>query len=118
MENLHKSPFNPFENKNILSKKLKILLINFIRRYYNPNEKYADGIISNIETNFVKFLIDVFFNGFILYLALTSLIFTFPRLLNWIHLTNSYWQIPLSIFYLGFAYWTIEKIIKSTRGKK
>lgn len=118
MENYYKTSFNPFKNNNIFSKKLKVLLVTFIRRYYNSTEKYADTVLYNAETNLIKFLVDILFNGFILYVALTSLIFIFPRLTSWIYLGTGYWQIPLSIFFLGWAYWTGEKIIKSTRGKK
>ena len=117
MENYLKTPFNPFKTENILLKKFKLYLIKFIRRYYNPDEKYASAIILQAENKFVKFLVDIFFNGVILYIALSGLIFTFPRLLNWIYLGSEYWHIPLSIFYLGLIYWTGEKIIKS-RGKR
>ena len=117
MENYEKTPFNPFKSENILSKKLKYFLINFIRRYYNPDEKYANGILLQAENNLVKFLIDVFVNGFILYIALSGFVFTFPKTLSWIYLGSAYWHIPVSMFYLGLGYWTIEKIIKS-RGKK
>ncbi len=122
MENSFKTPFNPFKSENILSKRLKLLLINFIRRYYNPDEKYASQVISQAEKNLVKFFVDIFFNGIILYLALTGLVFTFPRLTSWIYLGSEFWHIPGSMFFLGLIFWTAEKTIKSMRciwnGKK
>ncbi len=116
MENPLKTPFNPFKSENILSKRLKLLLINFIRRYYNPDEKYASQVITQAEKNLVKFFVDISFNGFVLYLALTGLVFTFPRLTSWIHLGSAYWHIPGVMLYLGLIFWTIEKTIKSLRG--
>lgn len=94
----------PKPHLNLL-KSLKTSILSFYRRYYDPNATYFNVVIKKQFDRLLMFLIDVMFNGFLLYWGIYGLVWAFPKLSSFIFLGATYWHIPVTMFYLGLVSW-------------
>ena len=97
--------------------KIKLFIVAFGRKYFNPDLKYADPLIKQWKQTFVHFLVFVLFNGIVFYISLTAIVYVFPSLSKYIFLGNNVFQVILAIFSLGMAAWFLKKIINIRRLK-
>ena len=97
---------------NLMTFNPKIILVNFVRRYYNPKLDYAGTLIKDWNTSLVTFVIDVLYNGFVTYLALTGLLLIFPQTNQWIYLGDKFWHFPYIIILLGILTWFVKGTYK------
>ena len=100
---------NTFKTERIITKTLKKLLIDFTRRYYNPNATYANTILVDWEKKLVRFIVLILVNGFILFLSFYALLWVFPTI-SWIYIGSSPFQYLLAVVYLGLISCFLTKV--------
>ena len=105
--NPFKTPKNVQETDGIIAKNVKKLILSFVRRFYNPNLQYADSIINEWINGLVKFFIDIFVNGFMLYICFFSFLWIFPKLNNYINIGTEFWHFPITLVSFGLVSWLV-----------
>lgn len=97
--------------------KIKLFIVEFGRKYFNPDLKYADPLILQWKKSFMHLLVFVLFNGVAFYISLTAIVYVFPSLSKYIFLGHNFFQVILAIFSFGMAAWFLKKIINIRRLK-
>jgi len=97
---------------------LKNSFLNFVRYFYDPKVTYTDTIIQKWIKVLIPFILDITATGFVFYLALSGLVFVFPKVSQYIFLGTVYWHIPIIILYLGLIRWFFEDLYNFIRRKK
>ena len=103
------------KSPNKVKKYLKNQLLRFVRRFYDENTPYVDPLIERWTKGIVKFVLDIFLAGFVLFLALVSLKIILPYHTNWLNLGTRFWHVPIIIIGLGMIYWTFQDIYRFLR---
>jgi len=98
-----------------LGQKLDYLVLNFVRTYINPQEKFVadfyDRCVKLALSNFLIMLI----NGILMYFFLFGLIFIFPGLRDHIHLAINWIEVPIAVILLGLISQTFRGIYRFLR---
>lgn len=105
---------NTYETEGIVSKTIKKLILSFYRRFYDSTAQYADKLIKTWTDNLIVFLIDIFFNGLLIYWFLFGLIWVFPKSQAFIVLGHGKF-FPVTLFSLGMMSWLISKYYRYFR---
>ena len=104
-ENVFKIQNNPIKN----------LLLRFLRRFYFKDLKYVDQVTEQWVNSLVIWIIDLFANGFLTYMALMGIVIIFPSV-N-INLGNNLWQRFIILVLSGLIVWYIRETYKWFRVK-
>jgi len=94
---------------------MKKLLLKFLRRFYNPHLQYADIQIKEWQNAFVKFIVDLVFNGFMWWITALAIISIFG--VTWFNLGPGLWHI-LNIIQFGLISWFFKGTINYLRRKQ
>ena len=84
---------------------MKNVLLNFTRKYYDPNLTYTDKLLEQWKKSAVVFVIDVFTNGLMGWLV--ALAFISLSGLSYPRLGPGAWHL-LNIFEIGLIFWFIK----------